>query len=101
MGDALHSDDRQRLREAIEVARMVCSNDRAALELEQRGIAVGVHGAHPSAYRAWTSDDGKATTLVRTLSLALNVMAEDTPFDPAHAMERAFDTLAAAVESHR
>lgn len=102
MADELNPDDRQRLREAIEVARMVCKSDRAAIELEERGIAVDVDvgDEHGELYRDWTEDGAKATTLVRTLSLAINVMANETPFDPAVAVERAFDTLAAVVEAH-
>ena len=100
MSRALHPDDRDRLREAIEVARMVCNRDRQALEIEQRGIAVHDVGHVDDVYRHWTEDDAKAMTLVRTLSLAINVMADDTPFDAASAVERTFDMLAAVVENH-
>jgi hypothetical protein len=100
MTGALHPDDRQRLREAIEVARMVCKSDRAAIELEERGIVVDFDHEHGEVYRDWTEDDAKATTLVRTLSLAINVMADEGVLDPAVAVERAFDTLAAVVEAH-
>jgi hypothetical protein len=100
MTEALHPDDKQRLREAIEVARMVCNSDHEAIELQARGFDSDRDIEPGDVYREWTEDDAKATTLVRTLSIAINVLAEETPFEAAVAIELTFDTLATAVDGH-